>query len=230
MPRNGEPHRQTPAGIDDPLVPLCTECVRAVMSSAKLSNRQAAAALADQGVAVAPQTLDYLTCDPPKQKRARRSLVAGLARMGAVPMDWLTGERRALIQGSSRSPIEQLTTYRWMNDVDKAVQALVRDARGKPRHVARHSTVLVALANPDQWRRRLFVDPPPLDFDKERELAIHLAATFRALLGPWLAGEVRIDLTALDGLAKWWGLDAESTITIPVTPPEPTRAARKKRS
>ena len=220
MPRNGEPHRQTPSGIDDPLVPLCADCARAVMSFAKLSNRQVAAALTDQGVPVAPQTLDYLTCDPPKQKRARRSLVAGLARMGAVPMDWLTGERKALIQGSSRSPIEQLTTYRWLKDLGKATRALVRDAPGKPRHVARHETVLLALANPEQWRRRLFVNPPPLDFDKESKLAVHLAAAFRVLLAPWLAGEVQIDLAALDGLAKWWGLDAESEISIPdMTPP-----------
>ena len=224
MPRNGEPHRQTLAGIRDPLVPLCTECVRALMSFAKLSNRQVAAALTDQGVPVAAQTLDYLMSDPPKQKRARRSLVAGLARMGAVPMDWLTGERRALIQGSSRSPIEQLTTYRWMNDVDKAVQALVRDAPGKPRHVGRHATVLTALTSPEQWRQWLFVNPPPLDASEEGELAVHLATTFRLLLAPWLAGEARINPAALDNLAEAWGLDVGSTISMPdMTPPSRTK-------
>ena len=78
---------------------------------------------------------------------------------------------------------------------------------------------------------------PPLEVlghtpaeEMERELAVHLAATFRLLLAPWLAGEAQINPAALDGLAMTWGLDAGSEITMPEVAPGPTRAARKKRS
>ena len=82
---------------------------------------------------------------------------------------------------------------------------------------------------------------PPLEVlghapaeEMERELAVHLAATFRLLLTPWLAGEAQINPAALDGLALTWGLDAESEITMPeVIPPEPRKkgsTTRKKRS
>ncbi len=56
------------------------------------------------------------------------------------------------------------------------------------------------------------------------------ATTFRILLAPWLSGEAQINPTALDGLAKAWGLDAGSTITKPeVSPPEPRNKGRASR-
>ena len=207
-------HRRTKRGARDPLGPVCADRVRAILRLAEVSNRQAAAALRDRGVPVASQTLDYLTSDPPKQKRARRSQVVALASMGGVPVEWLTGEREALIQGSCRSAIEQITTYRWTNDLSRATLALLRETRTKPRNVARHGTVIMALTSPEHWRRWLLVNPPPLDLSEEGELAVHLAAAFRILLAPWVAGKARINPEALEGLAELWGLDAGSEITI----------------
>ena len=78
---------------------------------------------------------------------------------------------------------------------------------------------------------------PPLEVlghapaeEMERELAVHLAATFRLLLTPWLAGKAQINPAALDGLAMTWGLDAGSEITMPeVSPPEPRKKGRASR-
>lgn len=194
-------HGPTEYGKSDPLVPVVGERVRALLDGIELSNRQAA-----RKVGVPAQTLDYLTSTPPKQRRARRSLVAALARLSEdvgrapVPGAWLTGEALALISGSDRPAGYELQLH-WT--IQELILPMTRGARHlRPKDQKNATATMVGLASPDDWRRWLLTGAEPLSTADSERAATHLAEAFRLILAPLRAGTARLNRRAIKVLAE----------------------------
>jgi hypothetical protein len=199
--------------LDDPLAPVEGSRVRAVFQLLELSNREAAAVLKRQGVRVAAQTLDYLTSQPQQQRRARESLIRGIARLPqtfrrpAVPEYWLRGRRR-LIQGTRRPPLDELVTW-------SIGEELMITLKAWGRRPALAGTVVSALTSAEHWYGQLVADgSPPLTEAAAGSATTHLAEAFRILLAPIRAGKAHLNRQAIQGLANLWNLQAGSSIPV----------------
>jgi hypothetical protein len=93
-------HRQK---LDDPLVPVSGEHVRAVLQWEKLSEREAVQKLRRRGVLTAQPTLDNIIRG--RQVRCRRSLRDGIASLfrAALPSEWLDGKHDLEVWGAART-------------------------------------------------------------------------------------------------------------------------------
>ncbi len=165
----------------------------------ELGNREAA-----RRVRVPTQKLDYLTSEPQQQRRARRSLVAALARLpqdrafAPVPEAWLTGQDAALIHGSTWPPGYQLEVH-W---IAEELAAFMRGFTDLSVTQQNHAlAALMGLTSPESWRVWLLHDAAPLSTAEAERSAGHLAEAFRIILAPLRTGNASLNPRAVKALA-----------------------------
>ncbi len=209
MPENGrKEHRRTKYGQGNPLVPVAGDRVRALLRALDLSNREAA-----RRVAVHAQTLDNITSEPQHQRQARRSLIDALGRLPEeqdlprVPGAWLTGEAKALIQGSERPPGYELELY-WLTMEFTGMMRGLLHLRGAAH--GRGMAALAGITSPEAWRAWLLPGAPGLSAGDAERTARHLAQAFRVILAPLRVGKSRLNRRAMRALAV---LGASQVIT-----------------
>jgi len=88
--------------LDDPLVPVSGDHVRAVLRLAKLSEREAVRTLKRRGIHTGQPTLDHIIHG--RQVRCRKSLRNGIASLFGAPLppEWLDGKHDCEIWGVAR--------------------------------------------------------------------------------------------------------------------------------
>jgi hypothetical protein len=203
-----------------PLVPVRGDRVGGALGATGLGRREAAARLAELGIRVHAQTLDYIVAG--QQGRCREDLVKALGNLAGLPWQWLTGELEHLPfigqgdelsnqNGASRTWPAEAYVRLW-SFVNRCLCAVQRDVRREfpnpaeaedrwPGIAMAAADAFVALADPEHWVLRLVgwqgVEPPDTSTAVCGPAVTGLVNAWELALDPWLAGDMPLNYAAL---------------------------------